>query len=274
MVEVDPFVVAGVCVALGVATVARARKPYERYSTITDLTADVDGDEGAGGSTTVRGPVAVTDPATPERTPPEPVDETSAAPALWAWRIRRKFKASGSTAGSFNWKTVEGGLSVGVFAVERDRERVRVIADSLELDPDETDDPFDSQRLFLDGPETDVPLGELDPVNKLLERLGLADEGGIVGGMEVTLSVGRNTSTPDRYQSSVIREGDELLVRGELTETADGPVLQGTEATPLTIAAGDLEEKGERLRSTAFKHVAFGLALVGVGAVFGGVHLL
>ena len=273
MVEIDPFVVAAACVALGVATAARARRPYERYSTITEITADVESDGGSSGGTTIRGPVHVTDPATPERAPPESADETGAAPALWAWRVRRKFKAGGSKAGSFDWKTVEGGLSVGEFAVERDRERVRVAADPHALDPDETDDPFDSPRLFLDGPETDVPLGELDPVNKLLERLGLADEGGIVGDAEVTLSVGRNTSTPDRYQASVIREGDELLVRGELAETADGPVLRGTEETPLTIAAGDLEEKGERLRSAAFKHVAFGLALVGVGAVLGGVHL-
>lgn len=270
MASLDPFIIAVLLAVLGTISVFRVREPYDRYTTITDLMSESVRPGNPGEETTVRGSVHVTSPATPERTPPEPIAEDG-TPALLAWRIRRKMKSSGGR-GNVYWKTVEGDLSVGEFTVKQNREEVSVDAEWFTNEQDgtlqETGDPFDTSGLYLDTPEQEVLLGELNPANKFLERLGLTGDDGILTDWDVTISVGRKTTSPDRYQATVIQEGDELLVRGELAETADGLVLRGTEETPLRIADGRLEERADRLRSKALKRVGFGLLLILVsGAV-------
>ncbi|WP_132057149.1 hypothetical protein [Halorussus amylolyticus] len=266
MVEVDPLVIAGLVALFGIGTVVGARKPYGRYKTITDIMTDSEGIDAPGEETTLRGPVSVTDPAVPERPPPEPADETDDPAALWAWRVRRKVNTGGDRSGT-RWKTVESGLSVGDFTVEQDWEHVEVDGEWLTdaETGDETDDPFDSPNLYLGDPEKSVPLGELDPLNRLLERLGVTGDDGMLSDWEFTVSAGRKTMTPDRYQATVIRDGDELLVRGELVETADGYALRGTDETPLRVVVGRLEEKSERLRAEALKRALFGVGLILVG---------
>lgn len=127
------------------------------------------------------------------------------------------------------------------------------------------DDPFDSSSLYLGEPEESVLLGELDPLSRFLKRIGLTGDDGVLSGWEFTISIGRETMTPDRYQATVVREDDELLVRGTLVETADGFAIRGTEQTPLLFATGCLEEKGKRFRTKALRRGVFGLGLILVG---------
>lgn len=265
MVETTVLVVAGAFVLFGGLVLSRARELHGRYATIDGIaTADEERIE-PGGETTIGGPVHVFEPASPERTGPE-LNGTG-SPALWAWRVRRK-RATGGTNGTARWRTVESGLAVGEFAVDHSWDRVRVDAATLATErDDEPTDPFDSPRLFLGEPAEDVYLGDLDPVNRFLERTGLADDEGILRDWEVSISVGGTTTMPDKYQATVVRDGDELVVRGELTETADGYVLRGTDETPLVIASGDLEDQRRRLRSKARTRVIFGGALVALGVI-------
>jgi hypothetical protein len=256
------LVVGAVLGLFGLGISAQARKPYSRRMTITEIMSAPEGVQEPGETTILRGPVEVTDPAKPERPPPEEVAEKVTSPALWAWRVRHQEKGGRST----HWETIESGLEIGDFTVQQDWDHVRVdsnwLADEIENTSTQTSDPFEMANLYLGEPESDVPLGELNPLNKLLERLGLTGDGGIITNAEAQVSFGGETTSPDRYQSTIIQDGDELLLRGELTETADGLVLQGTDETPLVIATGDLEQKAQRLRSKALQQGGFGLLLV------------
>lgn len=272
MVDTATLVPAIVFAMFGAFVVARARTSYDRYRTLIDV-ADTNGLRDAADETTVRGPLEVTEPASPER--PFPGDlEDDRPPALWAWRVRRKVRKSGSGSGSkYRWKTVESGLAVGDFSVRQDWEHVRIDASSLTEADGEliqgSGDPFDADSLYLGEPEEDVPLGELDPVNKRLEKWGLTGENGLFSNLEVTFSSGRTTSTPDHYQATIVREGEELVARGELVETEDGPLLRGSGDEPPLLAIGDLEERASQLRSSALRNGAIGIALIVLGgAVF------
>ncbi len=273
MVDTATLVPAVVFVLIGAFVVTGARTTYDRYRTLTDVAADTNGLEGTEEETTVRGPLEVTDPATPDR--PFPGDlEDDRPPALWAWRVRRKVRKSGSGSGSkYRWKTVESGLAVGEFAVRQDWNHVRIDAASLTEGEggllEGPGDPFDATSLYLGEPKIDHPLGELDPVNKRLEKWGLTGENGLFSNLEVTFSFGRKTSTPDRYQATIVRQGEEVVARGELIETDDGPVLRGSEDDPLVLATGDLEERASQLRTTALRNGAVGVVLVLLGGAVG-----
>jgi len=255
--------VAGVLGLLGVVIGAQARKPYSQRTTITEIMSAPEGVQKPGETTILRGPVAVTDPANPQRSPPQEVAESVTSPALWAWRVRHKVDTGGEGHDT-HWRTTEGGLAVGEFTVQQDWDRVRVDNDWLtnEIANTETNDPFETPNLYLGEPESDIPLGKLNPLNRLLERLGLSGDDGILTNWEASISFGGETTSPDRYQSTVIQDGEELLVRGELVETDAGLVLHGTDETPLAVATGDLEQKAQRLRSKALQQGGFGLLLV------------
>jgi len=92
----------------------------------------------------------------------------------------------------------------------------------------------------------------------------LASEDGVISDLEFTVNVGGKTTMPDKYQATVVRDADEPVVRGELTETADGYVLRGTEET-LIIATGSLEDQREQVRSSVRLRRAGGGVFVGIG---------
>ncbi|QRV17167.1 hypothetical protein JMJ58_09970 [Haloterrigena salifodinae] len=256
MVRLFVLAVAAGFMLFGWMALSSARELSGRQTTIDELESTDEGRLEPGGEATISGPVSVVEPASPERTGPESNGTDGAA--LWAWRHRRK-EGGESTNG---WETVESELAVGEFTVDHGWDRVRVDAEALSA---RVDDPFDSSQLFLDEPETDVYLGELDPVNKFLERRGFADEGGIIGDVEVSISAGGKTTMPDKYQATVVRDGDELIVRGDLTETADGYVLRGSDETPLSIAAGDLQSQEDQLRSEVRMRKAVSGVFFGLG---------
>lgn len=274
MVESSVLVAAVVFGFVGAVVVSRGRELRDRYTTLEALVTDVSDERIEPGSeSTIRGPVHVTEPASPARTGADLADgdvpaiaDGEGSPALWAWRVRRKGRTGGPN-GETRWRTVDGGLAVGAFAIDHGWDRIRVDAAGLTDEEADPDDPFDSSWLYLGDPETSVYLGDLDPVNRFLDRTGLADEGGIISDLEVSISVGGKTNWPDKYQATVVRAGDELVVRGELTETDDGYVLRSTEETPLVIASGDLETKANRLRSKARTRRLAGLGLLALGSI-------
>ncbi|MDF9747195.1 hypothetical protein [Natrinema salsiterrestre] len=257
MVQVIALVVGGVFLLIGGVVLSRASELGDRRETIGELAAAGDERVEPGGEATISGPIRVLEPSSPTRTGPDPNGGDSAA--LWAWRVRRKE----NTGNGSRWRTSESELAVGEFAVDHSWDRVRVDATTLATDAD--DDPFDSPELFLGDPDTESYLGDLGPVNRFFERTGLAGEGGIVSDLEFNVSVGGKTSMPDKYQATVVRDGDELVVRGELIETGDGYVLRGTEETPLVVAAGSLEDQRKQVRSEVRLRRAAGGFLVGLG---------
>ncbi len=257
MVQVVALAFAGVFLLVGGVVLSRAGELDGRSETIDELASAGDERVEPGGEATVSGPVHVLEPASPTRTGPDQNDGGSAA--LWAWRVRQKENAPNGS----RWRTAESELAIGEFAVDHSWDRVRVDATTLAADAD--DDPFDSSTLFLGDPETESYLGDLGPVNRFLERTGLASEDGVVSDLEFNVSVGGKTTMPDKYQATVVRDGDELVVRGELIETADGYVLRGTDETPLVIATGSLEEQREQVRSSVrFRRIGGGI-FVGIG---------
>ncbi|WP_440766396.1 hypothetical protein [Natronorubrum sp. DTA7] len=259
MVQVTALVFAGAFLLFGGIVLSRASELGGRHETIGELASAGDEPVEQGGETTISGPVSVLEPASPTRTGPDPIGGDDAA--LWAWRVRQKESAANGT----RWRTDEAELTAGEFAVDHSWDRVRVDATTLAIQ--EGDDPFDSSGLFLGEPATESYLGDLGPVNRFLERTGLAGEGGVVSDLEFTVNVGGKTTMPDKYQATVVRDGDELIVRGELIETPDGYVLRGTDETPLVIAADSLEAQQERVRSEVRLRKAAGGILVGVGLV-------
>ncbi|WP_137291231.1 hypothetical protein [Natronorubrum halophilum] len=259
MVHVMALVFAGAFLLFGGIVLSRANELDGRHETIGELASAGDEPVEPGGEATISGPVSVLEPASPTRTGPDSSGGNSAA--LWAWRVRQKETAGNGT----RWRTDEAELAVGEFAVDHSWDRVRV--DETTLTVQEGDDPFDSSGLFLGEPATESYLGDLGPVNRFLERTGLAGEDGIVSDLEFTVNVGGETTMPDKYQATVVRDGDELVVRGELIEASNGYVLRGTDETPLVIAAGSLEEQRERVRSEfRLRRVAGGI-LVGLGLI-------
>ena len=109
-------------------------------------------------------------------------------------------------------------------------------------------------------------LGDLDPINRFLERTGLAGPDGVVSDVEVSISVGRQTSMPDRYEATVLGAGDDLLVSGELNEMGDERTIGETDDTPLVLASGDLAQQASTLRSSARRMGAVSALFVVAGA--------
>ncbi|RKD93984.1 hypothetical protein [Halopiger aswanensis] len=271
MVDANALVVAGVCALIGGFVLLQARSTRKRYATIDEVDTADDERLEPGGEATIRGPVRVDEAAAPARTGPE-LTVGGDPPALWAWRLRRK--GGGGSEGSTRWRTVEDGLSVGEFAVDRGWDRVRVDASALPSRRDDAIDPFDSPQLFLGEPEEETLLGELDPINRFFERTGLAGDDGVVSDLEFSVSVGGKTNWPDKYQATVIRDGDELVVRGELRETADGYVLRETDETPLVVGTETLDDQREQLRSKLRLQRAVGGGALALGIVLAVLGLI
>lgn len=270
MIDANTAVFAAIFGLLGAFALVKSRKNHGRHSELAAIDptdrAHEDGKE-----TSLEGPVEVSDPAVPDRVPPAEVNVDEESVAIWAWRIRRKENRGGEQSGT-RWRTTDSGLAIGEFAVRDGWDTVRVDSGSF---ADEAvgllrndADPFDGSNGFVDEPDREVRLGDPDPITKRLERWGLIGENSLLGNVEFSISFGRQTLTPDRYQATVIEEGEELVVRGELEETPEGPVVRATAENPPLVSAGGLADSSRRFRSTARKQAAVGVVLV---AVAGGI---
>ncbi|MDQ2050562.1 hypothetical protein RBH26_08685 [Natronolimnohabitans sp. A-GB9] len=269
-----PAIVPLALVLFGFAAFYQAYKTYGRYAAVRETAPAVE-TGAAGDATTVSGPVSTVEPAAPRREPPEGVIDGTARPALVAWRVRRH--VSGGRNGRSRWRTADGGLAVGEFDVRHGGRYVRIDGDTL---PDAGDDghqsadsfdPFDDSALELGEPETDVRLGEPDPLTKVLERLRLIGTNGVLGDPNLSLSIGGNSLSPDRYQATVVDNGDEIAIEGELAETRDGPVLQRSGGDRPTVVVGTLEKRESQLRSLALKQAGLGGAMIALGYVVSAV---
>ena len=245
---VDQIAILGFAALLGGLLLSYARRRRERAQQLSGLVTD-GGSQTETGVRTVSGPVEVDSPATPQRRPPEHYDGAeSADPALWAWRIRRE-----QASGGDHWETVESGLAVGTFDIRDDWDRVRLDAESLASETRE--DPFTADDLFLGEPAFECYVEERDG---LLEAV--SGDYGPVEDVEVSISVGSETTTPDKYQATVIRDGDELLARGRVAD-GDPPVLRGDVA----VGVGDLQSRAEKLFSSARRWGAAGAGVIALG---------
>lgn len=254
------LLIVAVSTVIGGLILSSARGHRDRARRLSELAGDGGTARTDAGATveTVEGPVGVDSPAEPERRPPahyDPDDPADAAPALWAWRVRRE---RDTDAGS-NWVTVESGLAVGEWTIREDWEHVRVDAERL---VDDVDDPFAAERLFLGDPEIDVYVEERDG---LLDKLG--GDYGPLEDVEISVGVGTRTTTPNKYQATVIREGDAVLARGHRDERDGEEVLHGGAEGELELAVGALGDRAERLSRAARTRAIVGASvlLLGVG---------
>jgi len=268
MIDLNTAVFGGLFSLLGAVALYTARKTRARSTELTEAIGDHEHAHTDGADTPIKGPVEVTEPAVPERVPPGNAGEDDDSPALWAWRVCRK-KHRGDEQSQSRWETIESGLALGDFTVRGSHESIRVDAASLTTDQSgllhNHDDPFKAENCYFGDPDEDISLGESDPLTKQLQKWGILGEDGLLGDIELTINIGRSTLTPDRYQATVVRDGDELLVRGEVQETQDGTVLRGTTENPPLVATNDYKHTGERIRSTARKQAAVGVVLVLIG---------
>ncbi|WP_255167058.1 hypothetical protein [Natrononativus amylolyticus] len=158
---------------IGIGALYQTYRHYSRYRTVSRIAADVARGSRTDGETTVHGPVDVVEPATLERERPAEAVEAAGSPRIVAWRVRRKVRTGGRQNRGTRWRTADGGLAVGEFSVLHGGRYVRVDGDELVPDRAENGvfDPFDASNVHLAEPETEVRLGEPDPLTKLLERL-------------------------------------------------------------------------------------------------------
>jgi hypothetical protein len=259
--------IVAVSALLGGLILSSARSHRDRAERLSALASDDGTVQRAADAAveTIEGPVEVDAPADPERRPPEhhrSDDPDDAAPALWAWRVRRER----TTDSGSHWETVESGLATGEWTVRENWDRVRVDAAGLAGD---VDDPFAADRLFLGDPEVDVYVEERDG---LLGKLG--GDYGPLKDVEISVGVGSKTTTPDKYQATVIREGDELLARGRLDERDGEQVLHGGDEGALELAVGDLGERAERISRSARRRAVVGASVLLLGVAGAGASLL
>ncbi|WP_436903327.1 hypothetical protein [Halovenus halobia] len=257
---VDQLAILGFAALLGGLMLSYGRRRYNRAESLSRLVAD-GGEPTAAGERTISGPVEVDRPAEPQRRPPDHhnPEEPGGDPGIWAWRVQRE-----QATDSRHWETLDGGIAVGDIAVRDDWDRVQIDAESLRCDS--VEDPFDADHLFLGDPDIDVYVEERDGV--------LADVSGDCGpvkDVEVSVNIGNETTTPDRYQATAIREGEELRADGTIADGGEQPAVRGDVA----VGIGDLSTRADQLYSTARRWGAGGaiVLVLGVSAAAGTVIL-
>ncbi|MFO7926168.1 hypothetical protein [Natronomonas sp.] len=255
---------AAVLGVVGFAGLLSARERQLRYAAFRDALA---GSEAIGDDPTVSGTVEVDDSAVPEQSPP-PEFADGASPGLWAWRVRRKVRAAGQRTPS-RWTTANGGLAVGEIAVWQGVDRIRIDHSWLTAEGGELDglvDPFETPFVCVGKPDVSLPLGRLDPMTQRLERWAIAGEDGVLN--EIGFSrPDRGSMTPDRYQATVLREGDHVAAYGDLDETGEEPVLRGNDDAPLVLVFGDPESRLSGLRRGVLGRAGIGAGLLLAGGL-------
>ena len=241
---------------IGGLILSSARGKYARSKDVAALTTTEVPDSPR---RTVEGPVEVTTPAEPARLLPdryEPDSRPEGEPAIWAWRVQRE---RDSEAGD-NWVTADGGLAVGDFVIRDDWDRVQIEAD--ELRAADIDDPYTADHLFLGDPEIDVYVEEY---------AGTLGDVGPFEDLQVSASVGPKTTTPDRYQATIIRDGDSALARGRVEGAV--PTLRGGDEG-VELAIGDLSARAEHLSGAARRRALVGASVIALGVGAAVVTLL
>jgi hypothetical protein len=249
----------------GFAAILGARERYLRYTAFRDALAASTVSRGR--EPTVSGRLEVDAPATPEQSPPSELDE-SGSPGLWAWRVRRKVSAAGQGTRS-RWTTAEGGLAVGEISVRRNGGRVVIDHAWLTGEGGTLDglvDPFETPFLCVGKPDASLPLGRLDPMTQRLERWAIGGEDGVLNELGFSRP-DRGSMTPDRYQATVLREGDEVAVYGDLDETGERATVRGTDQSPLVLVFGEPESRLAALRGAVFRRAGLGAALLLAGGI-------
>lgn len=241
-----------------IGVLIQAARVFRRYLAIRRVHASVDSDREPGAEVTVEGPVSLREPAVPKREPPNDFDGNE-KPALLAWRVRKKVGSGGKRGGS-RWTTADGGLAVGEFEIQQDAQRIRIDGDDLLSDHDGVSDPFDVSGIHLGEPEATIRLGDPNPLQGFLERIGLFGEDGLLPDWKISASVGGKTYAPDRYEATAIGHGDEVAIRGILTETREGLELRGDGSEDPTVVGGNLAKRRRALRNEVFE--LLGIAVV------------
>lgn len=256
---------------VGFAGLLSARERHLRYTSFRGALAAANASRDR--EPTGSGLLDVSAPATPEQSPP-PEFDGDGSPGLWAWRVRRKVSVAGQQRPQ--WTTADGGLAVGEIAVRRNGDRVRIDHAWLTGEGGTLDglvDPFETPFLCIGKPDASLPLGRLDPMTQRLERWAIGGEDGILN--EIGFSrPDRGSMTPDRYQATVLREGDEIAVYGALDESGEEPVLRGTDESPLVLVFGEPKAKLSALRGAVFRRAGIGAALLlvaGIALAFSGI---
>ncbi|GAB7018417.1 hypothetical protein JCM18750_12780 [Halostagnicola bangensis] len=244
----------------GIQSYRRAR----RVSAVLSGTAEQRPNE----TTTVKGPVSITEPVTVEHEPPAEAAHEITRPALVAWRVRKR--VGGGKHSTSRWKTVEGALEAGNFEIREDGRYVRVPDDELATDPNDVVDPFGASSYHLGDPQIEVRLGEPDRITKFLEHIRLIGEDSLLSGVGVSLSVGSRTTTPDEYQALCISEGDEIAVSGKLMEGERDPVLRTSDESSI-IAGDNVARRAKKWRYRALSQVGLGVVSIGCAEVLSNV---
>ena len=194
--------------------------------------------------TTVSGPVSVE----------VPVEAEHECAGIVAWRIReRRRKGSGRVS----WSTTDGGIDVGTIAIETDDGRVGIDADVVRALVGEagTVDPWDVPALHLSGPDR-------------IDRLDGDPD------LPVDVSMGSVvTANRTQFETTTVENGDQLLVRGRVLETADGPLITRDDDEPFIVSNGPLDRAIADIRvriamSALFSAVLFAFALAAIGGLF------
>ena len=262
MVDYTALLVPGIFLLVGLGFAYSARNSYRKSKTATELRTDGN-NQNTTGDTTIRGPLEVEKPAELPDAPPQLETET---PGLIVWRIQEKVSTRGQNRRRSRWRTKDGGIATGSATLRQNWEDVVLGLEEFDTTSEESmmgSDPFDHPNLFLDGPDQQFYLGELDPVSKRLEKWGLTADDGLLSNFEFTISLpGRQTMTPDRYEATVIEDGETVTASGVLEEDKERNVLRGTAEEPLIISATDLNERADTLRTKAYKEAAIGFVLV------------
>lgn len=273
---------------LGLIYTKNAWDFYRRYQSVTVFTG---GEQpSTTDEATVEGTVEVQTPAVPDRQPPEEVSGNR--PALWLWRVQQEIKQNRSS----HWKTLDAGVAAGTFTIQDDWDQVEIDTTSVcekmsskltepiaihhegssgQISPTETgsfdvSDPFNSTQFHVGNPEITILLGEKPLGQRLVDKY-------LPGDFNVTTSVDGplrtvlaalnpkyrgGTTTPHRYQATIIRDGDELSVHGRLNEDSDSAKLVETEDIPLVFSSGNIENKEASYRSKAIKKGIIGAVLL------------
>lgn len=216
-----------------------------------------------GTTATITGAVDVAEPA-----PLGAFLSGSDRPALVVWRLRRgkRSKIDASHGLDSDVKTVASGVAAGSFAVDDGHRAVDV----------------DPEWLATRRGASDVrslsasDLSGYGPWSKRAWNSPFAD----VHGHERTVWLDDLETVPtelrsatddelDRYQLQArsVLPGDELTVHGEVDVRRGTPVLQGTDAVPMTISDRSPDRAAARLRNRTLKRGGLAVGLFVLGSV-------
>lgn len=267
MLSSIPTVVPMFLLLFGAGALYQSTKSYRQYRAVVDLTPESALASDGGESTAVRGPVDLEEPAILERTPPEDAGIETDRAALVAWRVRSHLRTGSGNSRKSRWRTVDGGLTAGEFAIRAHGRYVEIPEERLPGGTEESFDPFSDSSVHLGEPEHDVRLGEPSSVTKVLERLRLIGKNGLLEDATVSLSIGGTSASPDRYQTTVVEDGEELAIRGTVADSRGGsdPVLAPVDGGETELVGGRFDDGGSRLRRRALTQVGLGVVVFATG---------